>query len=99
MVGGRVLGDRYRLDERIAAGGMGTVWAATDQRLQRRVAVKLLKDDLAHDARFVARFEREARAAAALSHPNVASVFDYGDDGGTPFIVMELVPGRDLARV
>ncbi|HEX2057929.1 MAG TPA: protein kinase [Actinomycetota bacterium] len=99
MVGGRLLGGRYLLEERIAAGGMGTVYAATDQRLDRRVAVKLLKDDLAHDDRFVARFEREARAAAALSHPNVASVFDYGEDEGVPYIVMELASGRDLARL
>ncbi|MDQ3953073.1 MAG: protein kinase [Actinomycetota bacterium] len=99
MVGGRLLGGRYLLEERIAAGGMGTVYGATDQRLQRRVAVKLLKEDLAQDERFVARFEREARAAAALSHPNVASVFDYGEDEATRFIVMELAPGRDLARV
>jgi hypothetical protein len=100
MVGGpRVLGGRYRLDEPLASGGMGTVYVATDERLGRRVAVKLLKDELAHDDRFVQRFRREARAAAALSHPNVASVFDYGEDSGTPFIVMELAPGRDLARV
>ncbi|HEX2295502.1 MAG TPA: protein kinase [Actinomycetota bacterium] len=111
MVGGeRVLGGRYVLEERIAAGGMGTVYAATDRRLGRRVAVKLLKDELAGDDRYgsaeggktnpvVARFEREARAAAALSHPNVAGVFDYGEDEGVPFIVMELVAGRDLARV
>ena len=97
--GGRVLAGRYLLEEQIAAGGMGTVYAATDQRLHRRVAVKLLKEELAHDDRFVARFRREARAAAALSHPNVASVFDYGEDAGTAFIVMELAPGRDLARV
>jgi serine/threonine-protein kinase len=78
---------------------MGTVHAATDERLHRRVAVKLLKEHLAHDERFVTRFEREARAAAALSHPNVAGVFDYGDDEGTPYIVMELATGRDLARL
>ncbi|HYP23043.1 MAG TPA: protein kinase [Actinomycetota bacterium] len=99
MVAGRVLGDRYRIEERIAAGGMGTVYAATDDRLHRRVAVKLLKEGLSGDAKFVARFEREARAAAALSHPNVAGVFDYGEDGETPFIVMELAQGRDLARL
>lgn len=100
MVGAaRTLGDRYRLEEQIAAGGMGTVFAATDERLHRRVAVKLLKDELADDQRFVERFRREARAAAALSHPNVAAVFDFGEDSGSPFIVMELVPGRDLARL
>ncbi len=100
MVGAvRVLGGRYRLEEQVAAGGMGTVFAATDDRLHRRVAVKVLNDALAGDQRFVERFRREARAAAALSHPNVATVFDFGEDSGTPFIVMELVPGRDLARV
>jgi serine/threonine-protein kinase len=96
---GRVLGGRYRLEETIAAGGMGTVFAATDERLHRRVAVKVLKEHLATDPKFVERFQREARAAAALSHPNVASVFDFGEDDSTPFIVMEMAPGRDLARV
>ena len=100
MVGAtRVLGGRYRLEERVAAGGMGTVFAATDERLGRRVAVKVLKEELTGDPRFVERFRREARAAGALSHPNVATVFDFGEDSGTPFIVMELVPGRDLARL
>ncbi len=100
MVGGaQVLADRYRLEERVASGGMGTVFAATDERLHRRVAVKVLKEDLAGDARFVERFRREARAAAALTHPNVATVFDFGDHDAAPFIVMELVEGRDLARV
>ena len=100
MVGAaRVLGGRYRLEERVAAGGMGTVFAAVDERLHRRVAVKVLKEDLAQDVRFVERFRREARAAAALSHPNVAAVFDFGEEDGTAFIVMELVEGRDLAMV
>lgn len=100
MVGAaRILGGRYRLEERVAAGGMGTVFAAVDERLDRRVAVKVLKPELASDPRFVERFRREARAAGALSHPNVATVFDFGEDGDEPFIVMELIEGRDLARV
>lgn len=78
---------------------MGTVFSAVDERLGRRVAVKLLKEELASDPRFIERFRREARAAAALSHPNVAGVFDYGESDGRPFIVMELVDGRDLSRV
>nr|MDQ3958632.1 protein kinase [Actinomycetota bacterium] len=83
MVGGpALLGGRYRLGERIAAGGMGTVYTATDERLGRQVAVKVLRDELADDDRFVERFRREARAAASLTHPNVAAVFDYGGDGG-----------------
>ncbi|MCA1727292.1 MAG: protein kinase [Actinobacteria bacterium] len=93
-----VLGDRYRLLEPIAAGGMGTVWRAEDERLGRRVAVKVLNDGLAEDPRFLERFRREAQAAAGLSHPNVAGVFDYGEDGSRPYIVMELVEGQTLAE-
>ncbi|MGH2748006.1 MAG: protein kinase domain-containing protein [Actinomycetota bacterium] len=98
MVSAKLL-DRYVLEDRLASGGMGTVWAATDERLGRRVAVKELKEDLASDPRFVERFRREARAVAALSHPNIANVFDYGEDDGRHFIVMELIEGRDLSRI
>ena len=91
--------DRYRLEERLAAGGMGTVYEATDERLNRRVAVKLLKEELAGDPLFVERFRREARAVAGLSHPNIASVFDYGAEDGRDFIVMELIEGHDLAEL
>ena len=93
------LGERYTIVERIAVGGMGSVYRATDNRLNRTVAVKLLKEGLAHDPRFVERFRREARSAAGLTHPNIAGVFDYGEEGGRHFIVMELADGRDLARV
>ena len=99
MVEAQRLIDRYRLEQRLAAGGMGTVYEATDERLNRRVAVKLLKEELVDDPRFVERFRREARAVAALSHPNIASVFDYGADDGRDFIVMELIEGRDLAEL
>ncbi|MBW3594023.1 MAG: protein kinase [Actinobacteria bacterium] len=99
MVAPEVLADRYRIDRQIGIGGMGTVFSAADERLQRNVAVKILKEELSSDPRFVERFRREARSAAALSHPNIASVFDYGEDSGRYFIVMELVEGRDLARV
>jgi hypothetical protein len=99
MVGASKLADRYLLDERIAVGGMGAVWAATDERLGRTVAIKLLKEDLSEDPRFIERFRREARAAGALSHPSVARVFDYGEDAGRHYIVMELAQGRDLARL
>ena len=95
----RCLMARYRLDRKIAAGGMGTVYAAVDDRLGRRVAVKILARRLAEDPAFIERFKREARAAAALSHPNIARVFDYGEDGPDHFSVMELVEGEDLARV
>jgi tRNA A-37 threonylcarbamoyl transferase component Bud32 len=92
---------RYRLDERIATGGMGEVWRATDTVLGRTVAVKLLKTEYADDAGFRARFETEARHAAALHHQNVASVFDFGDSEqhGRPYLVMELVEGRPLSNL
>jgi len=93
---GRVLEGRYRLEERLARGGMSTVYAATDLRLHRTVAVKIMADHLVHDPTFVDRFTREARAAAMLSHPNVVSVSDQGSDQGLVFLVMELVRGRTL---
>jgi eukaryotic-like serine/threonine-protein kinase len=93
-----LLGDRYRLGERIAGGGMGSVYRAVDESLGRRVAVKVLRRDLADDPAFLERFRREARAAAALSHPGVAGVFDYGELDGSAFIVMELVEGETLAE-
>ena len=93
------LQNRYRLDTEIAAGGMGTVYAGTDLRLNRRVAVKVLNQQFAGDPRFVERFRREARSVAALSHPNIASIFDYGEEDGRHFIVMELIEGSDLAKV
>jgi tRNA A-37 threonylcarbamoyl transferase component Bud32 len=92
-----VLGDRYRLIGQLSAGGMGSVWAGEDTVLRRRVAVKVLSDGLATDRKFVERFRQEARAAAGLSHPNVAGVFDFGEDQGSPFIVMELIDGETLA--
>ena len=98
---GRVLDGRYRVGPRIARGGMATVYQATDLRLDRTVAVKVMHAGLGDDPEFVARFEREARSAARLSHHNVVAVFDQGDDHGTLFLVMEYVPGltlRDLIR-
>ncbi len=92
-----LLGDRYRLGDPIATGGMGTVYRAVDQVLGRLVAVKVLKRELAEDATFVERFRREARAAAGLSHPNVAGVYDYVELDDQAFIVMELVEGETLA--
>ncbi|WP_030482327.1 Stk1 family PASTA domain-containing Ser/Thr kinase [Nocardioides aequoreus] len=96
---GRVLDGRYRLEEQIARGGMATVHRATDLRLDRTVAVKVMHDGLAHDDDFVRRFQREARAAARLSHPGVVAVFDTGDDDGTLYLVMELVGGRTLRQL
>ena len=98
---GRVLDGRYRVGARVARGGMAVVHQATDLRLDREVAVKVMHEGLADDPEFVNRFEREARSAAKLAHHNVVSVFDQGDDHGTLFLVMEYVPGstlRDLLR-
>ncbi|WP_183095820.1 serine/threonine-protein kinase, partial [Nocardioides stalactiti] len=93
---------RYRLDSRIATGGMGVVWRATDTRLNRPVAVKVLKHEYADDPQFRTRFETEARNAAALQHPGIAGVFDYDadpDSQGLPYLVMELVEGQPLSSL
>jgi eukaryotic-like serine/threonine-protein kinase len=96
---GRTLADgRYRVDRLLGAGGMATVWLAHDERLGRAVAIKEMSPALADDERFVARFRREARIAASLSHPNLVRVFDFAVDGGRPFLVMEHVPGGTLAE-
>jgi serine/threonine-protein kinase len=97
--GTQVLGGRYALGEVLGAGGMATVWRARDEVLGREVAVKVLSPQYAADAAFLARFEREARHVAALSHPRLVTVFDCGIDRGTAFIVMELVAGRTLRQV
>jgi serine/threonine-protein kinase len=96
-----MLGDRYRLDDRIAAGGMGEVWQATDTVLGRDVAVKTLKGDRASDPSFQNRFQHEARAMAVLHHPGVADVYDYGQtsDGGDAYIVMARVRGEPLNQL
>jgi serine/threonine-protein kinase len=96
---GRVLGGRYRLVSPIARGGMATVWAADDPVLSRRVAVKILRADLAADEGTRARFRHEAIAAARLSHPNIVSTYDTGDDDGVAYIVMELVEGPTLRHL
>src|SRR5919204_1106111 len=93
------LAQRYRLVRRIAFGGMGTVWEAEDTVLHRPVAVKLLSDALSTNRRYAERFRREAQASARLSHPNIASVFDYLEDDGRQFIVMELIDGVPLSEL
>jgi len=88
----------YRLLEKIGAGGMGQVYLAEDTKLRRKVAVKLLLDDLTKDEERRKRFVQEARAAAAVDHPNLASIFDIGEEDGRTFIVMEYVPGTSLRK-
>jgi serine/threonine protein kinase len=93
----RLIVDRYRIDEPLGSGGMGTVYSGRDLRLDRDVAVKVLRDDLTRDPSVRRRFEREARAAARVSHPHAVAVYDTGeDDAGDTFIVMERLTGRTL---
>jgi serine/threonine protein kinase len=97
----QVLAERYELGDRLGVGGMSTVLTAFDRRLERPVAVKLLAEHLADDSQFVARFRREALAAARLVHPNVVQVFDFGLDesSGRHYIVMELIRGQSGAEI
>ncbi|MDP1849071.1 MAG: serine/threonine-protein kinase [Solirubrobacteraceae bacterium] len=95
--GGELLGGRYRLEQILGSGGMAIVWRATDLRLGRTVAIKLIADTLAADPAYLERFTREARTAAGLSHPNLVGVYDYAASAERPFLVMELVEGGTLA--
>ncbi|WP_242614624.1 Stk1 family PASTA domain-containing Ser/Thr kinase [Actinomadura roseirufa] len=96
---GRVLDGRYRIESRVARGGMATVYVARDVRLDRVIAIKVMHPALAADEDFVARFIDEAKTAAALSHPNVVAVYDQRTDGEHAFLVMEYVPGRTLREL
>ena len=95
----QVLAGRYEIEGLIARGGMADVFAARDRLLGRRVAIKVLHPQYSADDAFVRRFRREAQAAANLSHPNIVSIYDWGEDGATYFIVMELIDGRSLRDV
>src|SRR6202000_1485191 len=96
MLTGRMRDRRYQVRSRIAHGGMATVYLATDTRLDREVALKVMHADLARDADFVGRFIGEAKSVARLSHPNVVGVYDQGADGQYLYLAMEYVPGRTL---
>lgn len=93
---GKILGDRYEILEEIGNGGMAVVYKARCQKLNRVVAIKVLKDEYKSDEEFVKKFNRESQAAASLSHPNIVSVYDVGHDNGNYYIVMELVEGINL---
>lgn len=96
-VRGLTLGNRYRLVRRIAVGGMGEVWVAADDALGREVAVKVLRSEYAGNEDFLNRLRTEARNSAALSHPNIAQMYDYGETNGSGYLVMELVVGEPMA--
>lgn len=96
---GITFGGRYELSSRIAIGGMGEVWKATDSIIGRTVAIKILKDEYMGDPGFLERFRAEARHAALVNHEGIANVFDYGEEQGSAYIVMELVPGEPLSSI
>ncbi len=96
---GTTLGGRYTLTDRIAAGGMGDVWRATDSVLGRVVAVKVMRAAVSADPTFAERFRDEARHTASLAHQNIATTYDYGEDDGTAYLVMELVDGEPLSAI
>jgi tRNA A-37 threonylcarbamoyl transferase component Bud32 len=96
---GVTFGGRYELESRIAIGGMGEVWNATDLVIGRTVAIKILKDEYLGDPNFLERFRSEARHAALVNHEGIANVFDYGEEDGSAFLVMELVPGEALSTM
>jgi eukaryotic-like serine/threonine-protein kinase len=96
---GTMLDGRYRVLRRIGSGGMGDVWLADDTHLQRQVALKVLHPQFVQDGEFVARFQREAEAAAGLQHPNIVAVFDRGEADGTPYIAMQYLEGPTLKQL
>src|SRR3990172_232816 len=87
----------YQITHHLGSGGFGDVYQATDSKLGRSVAIKLLPEAFSHDAERVARFKREARVLASLNHPNIAAIYGFEESDGRSFIVMELVPGDTLA--
>ena len=88
----------YRITEQLGAGGMGEVYRAEDTNLSRQVAIKVLPDELAHDAERLARFEREAKLLASLNHPNIAAIHGLEEHEGKRFLVLELIEGKTLAE-
>src|SRR5687768_735971 len=98
LIAGSKLGP-YEITSGIGAGGMGEVYRAFDTRLGREVAIKVLPGELAGDANLLARFEREARSASSLNHPNIVTVFDFATNNGTTYLVMELIRGESLREL
>ena len=96
---GTLFDGRYQVVRKLGAGGMANVYLAEDQELGRRVAIKILNDRHANDDQFVERFRREAKNAAALSHPNIVSIYDRGEAEGTYYIAMEFLDGRTLKEL
>jgi serine/threonine protein kinase len=98
-VPGVILSHRYQLSNRVAVGGMGEVWEASDLVIGRTVAIKILKDEHVGAPGFLERFRAEVRNAALVNHEGIATVYDYGEQGSTAYLVMELVPGEALSAI
>ena len=96
---GRLLGNRYEIKEKIGNGGMAMVYKAKDQVLNRYVAIKILRDEFTTDEEFIKRFSIEAQSAASITHPNIVSVYDVGNEGNLYYIVMELIKGKTLKEI
>ena len=96
---GQKINDRYQIVKTIGEGGMANVYLAYDTILDRSVAVKILRGDLANDEKFVRRFQREALSASSLAHPNIVEVYDVGEDDGVYYIVMEYIDGKHLKEL
>ena len=96
---GKIIGNRYEIIEKIGNGGMATVYKAKCHVLNRYVAIKVLRDEITTDEEFIKRFNTEAQAAASLTHPNIVSIFDVGNEGNLYYIVMELIQGKTLKEI
>ena len=99
VVKGQKINDRYEIIRILGEGGMANVYLAEDTILNRKVAVKVLRGDLANDEKFVRRFQREALSASSLNHPNIVEMYDVGEDDGNFYIVMEYVDGKNLKQL
>ena len=99
IVKGQKVNSRYEIIKTIGEGGMANVYLARDTILDRNVAIKVLRGDLASDEKFVRRFQREALSASSLSHPNIVEMYDVGEDNGLYYIVMEFVDGKTLKQL
>ena len=99
VIKGQKINDRYEILQTIGEGGMANVYLAKDPILERNVAIKVLRGDLANDEKFVRRFQREALSASSLSHPNIVEIYDVGEDNGNYYIVMEYIPGKNLKQL
>ena len=96
---GQKINDRYEIIKSIGEGGMANVYLAQDTILDRKVAIKVLRGDLANDEKFIRRFQREALSASSLSHPNIVEMYDVGEDNGSHYIVMEYIEGKTVKQL